>query len=204
MDAIYNNIDLKYKERIIKHESNNRQEQLELWKKSREKVFLAVNFEEGQDWVGDICTAQILFKVPYPNLTDKRTRIRIYGKHESAWFDNETMKKVIQAYGRAVRNETDKANFYVIDFSFFNLIGKCKNIPAFFVEAPVKNWEDWQRHKTPNGEHVCGQCRQFEPNCSHVNQVIYRPIKLETKRDICLVGQYSDVALNCENFDRGI
>jgi Rad3-related DNA helicase len=203
VDAIYNNINPKYKERIIKHESNNRQEQLNLWKNSRGKVFLAVNFEEGQDWVGDICTAQILFKVPYPNLTDKRTRIRIYGKHESEWFDNETMKKVIQSYGRAVRTEQDRANFYIIDFSFFNLIGKCKNIPAFFIEAPVKGWEDWKKKKTPTGEQVCGQCTHFEPNCSHYNRVIYRPIKHDQWRaNVGLVGQYSSVAENCHNFDR--
>ena len=203
-DAIRDNINPKYKERLISHDQKDRQGQLDKWKSSRNKVFLAVNFEEGQDWVGDICTAQILFKVPYPNLTDKRTRIRIYGKHESYWFDNETMKKVIQSYGRAVRNETDKANFYVIDFSFFHLIEKCKKIPEFFVEAPVKSWEDWRKQKTPTGEQVCGQCTSFESNCSHVDQVSYQPIKSnQTINNPSLVSRYSDVAKNCQNF-RGI
>jgi Rad3-related DNA helicase len=46
------------------------------------------------------------------------------------------MLEVIQAYGRAVRAEDDKARFYVIDGSFQRLVGKCwKFVPDWFKEA---------------------------------------------------------------------
>jgi Rad3-related DNA helicase len=46
------------------------------------------------------------------------------------------MLDVIQAYGRAVRAEDDKARFYVVDGSFHRLLGKCWNfIPDWFKGA---------------------------------------------------------------------
>ena len=46
------------------------------------------------------------------------------------------MLEVIQAYGRAVRAEDDRARFYVIDGSFQRLVGKCsKFVPDWFKEA---------------------------------------------------------------------
>lgn len=208
-DSIKYKISQKYKDRLISHEAENRQEKLEEWKNYRDKVFLSVNFEEGQDWVGDVCTAQILFKVPYLNLGDKRVRIRIYGKHENEWFNNETLKKVIQSYGRAVRTETDKANFYVIDESFLHLLAKSEDIPEFFIDAPLIEWDSWKEFKSKtnilpaeqNKTQVCGHCDNYSLNCSHVNKVLYKPVKPEMFRNnITLVGFHSDAALNCENW----
>jgi Rad3-related DNA helicase len=207
---IFYGINPKYKNRLIKQEQGKREETLEQWKGCRDKVFLSVNFEEGQDWVGDICTAQILFKVPYLNLTDKRVSVRIRGRHENDWFNNETLKKVIQSYGRAVRTETDKANFYVIDESFLWLLQKSDSIPQFFIEAPLIEWEDWKAQKTketttqnntPKKEQVCGNCRNFESNCSHTGKVIFQAIKPnQWVENVGLVGKYCDIASNCGNW----
>lgn len=209
-DTIWFNINPKYKNRLIRQEQGKRQDGLDTWKKCTDKVFLSVNFEEGQDWVGDICTAQILFKVPYLNLGDKRVRVRINGRHENEWFNNETLKKVIQSYGRAVRTETDKANFYVIDESFLWLLQKSDSIPPFFIEAPLIEWEEWkeQKLKEPKPKvdyaitpRLCGRCQNFEPKCSHLNQVLYKPVKPDIWRtNVCLVGRYSELALNCQNW----
>lgn len=208
-DAIWFNINPKYKYRLIRQEQGKRQEGLETWKTHRDKVLLSVNFEEGQDWVGDICTAQILFKVPYLNLGDKRVRVRINGRHENDWFNNETLKKVIQSYGRAVRTETDKANFYVIDESFLWLLQKSDSIPPFFIEAPLIDWEEWKEQKSiepkpklyfETKEQVCGRCQNFDEKCSRLNQVVYQPIKKQTAKNVVLVGRYSNLALNCENW----
>jgi Rad3-related DNA helicase len=46
------------------------------------------------------------------------------------------MMEVIQAYGRAVRAEDDKARFYIVDGSFPRLVRKCRHfIPDWFKEA---------------------------------------------------------------------
>jgi Rad3-related DNA helicase len=132
---IQNLIDSKYKTRLVTHTPENRQEVLESWKNSHGGVFLAVSFTEGQDWIGEICEAQVLFKVPYLDISDRRVARRLE-KRDWQWYRNEAMKTIIQSYGRAVRSPTDVARFYVIDSCFIDLIQRCKkDIPAWFKEA---------------------------------------------------------------------
>jgi len=137
---IYEMLDDKYKDRIVLQTPETREEDLKKWMNSRGKVFLCVAFTEGQDWVGDICEAQVLFKVPFPDLSDKRVAKRLE-KKEWKWYYNEALKQVIQAYGRAVRRDVDKARFYVIDKSFVNLIRRCRrSIPEWFRKALPRKW----------------------------------------------------------------
>jgi ATP-dependent DNA helicase DinG len=101
-----------------------------------------VAFSEGQDWKYDVCDAQILLKVPFPDLGDRRVRRRLElaGMH---WYDSDAMLEVIQAYGRAMRAEDDRARFYIIDGSFNRLVHSCAAIiPDWFREAlpPSLNW----------------------------------------------------------------
>ncbi len=132
---IQNLIDLKYKERIVSHTPESRQEALDTWKNSHGKVFLAVSFTEGQDWVGEICEAQVLFKVPYLDISDRRVARRLE-KRDWAWYRNEAMKTVIQSYGRAVRSPEDKARYYIVDAAFIDLVQRCKkDIPKWFTDA---------------------------------------------------------------------
>jgi len=138
--SVANLIDSRYKERLVTHTSETRQEALELWKNSHGKVFLCVSFEEGQDWYNPICDAQVLFKVPFLDISDKRVAARLK-KHNWSWYYNETLKTTIQSYGRAVRSPTDKARYYVIDASFIDLIRRCKrDVPAWIKEVLPEHW----------------------------------------------------------------
>jgi len=138
---VYKFIHPKYKDRLIIHTSEDREEMLEKWKNSRGKVFLAVAFTEGQDWKGEICDAQILLKVPYPDAKeDARVRRRLE-KCEWTWYRLEALKETIQAYGRAVRSPEEKKKFYVIDSSFPNLISWAwKWVPQWFKDALPPHW----------------------------------------------------------------
>jgi ATP-dependent DNA helicase DinG len=130
------------KPRLIIHSRKDREERLKEWMQSRGKVFLSVAFSEGQDWKYDVCDAQILLKVPFPDLGDRRVRRRL----ELAgmqWYDSDAMLEVIQAYGRAMRAEDDRARFYIVDGSFNRLVYACGKItPDWFREAlpPSLNW----------------------------------------------------------------
>jgi Rad3-related DNA helicase len=135
------NIAEDLKPRLIAHTSFNRHEKLEDWKQSRGSVFVSVAFQEGQDWKYDICDAQILLKVPYPDLGDKRIRSRLENG-ESRWYNNRAMTEVIQAYGRAVRAEDDQARFYIVDSDFKKLAINCWSfMPEWFKEALPKSLE---------------------------------------------------------------
>ncbi len=140
--GIQNLINPKYKDRLVTHTSDTRNEALELWKKSKGKVFLCVAFTEGQDWIGDICEAQVLFKVPFLQIKDKRVERRLE-KRDWKWYYNEALKTTVQSYGRAVRSPEDIARFYVIDASFVDLIKRCKNdVPRWIKDALPQHWKD--------------------------------------------------------------
>ena len=133
--ALFDNLPEDLRQRLIVHTRRDREERLREWMQSRGRVFVSVAFNEGQDWKYDVCDAQILLKVPFPDLGDKRVKRRLdMGRHQ--WYDNQAMLEVIQAYGRAVRAEDDKARFYIVDGSFQRLVGKCwKFVPGWFKEA---------------------------------------------------------------------
>lgn len=134
-EKIYQRLYPKYGDILIHHTSTDREEKLLEWINSRGKVFICVAFTEGQDWIGDICEAQVLFKAPFPDASDKRIARRLE-KKEWKWYNYETLKQIIQAYGRAVRSEEDKANFYIIDSSALRLIRWSKKVlPSWFKEV---------------------------------------------------------------------
>jgi len=133
--ALVEGISEDLRPRLIVHMRKDRQERLREWMLSRGRVFVSVAFGEGQDWKYDVCDAQILLKVPFPDLGDMRVKRRLELGYQQ-WYDNQAMTEVIQAYGRAVRAEDDKARFYVVDGSLPRLVGKCwQFIPDWFKEA---------------------------------------------------------------------
>jgi len=140
-EMLRNYIGEKYKGRIVWHESADRQEKLEEWKRSRGKVFLAVAFTEGQDWKGEIADAQILLKVPYPDADEDPRVKRRLEKGEWVWYRLEALKETIQAYGRAVRAPDERKRFYVVDSSFENLISWAwRWVPDWFKSALPPHW----------------------------------------------------------------
>lgn len=61
---------------------------------------------------------------------------RRLGLGHRRWYENQAMMEVIQAYGRAIRADDDKAGFYVVDGSFQKLVIDCwPYIPDWFKEA---------------------------------------------------------------------
>jgi len=133
--ALVTNLSPDLKRRLIVHTSEDREEKLQEWMRSRGKVFVSVAFNEGQDWKYDVCSAQILLKVPFPDLGDRRVRRRLDLGHRR-WYQNQAMLEVIQAYGRAIRAEDDAARFYVVDGSCTELIrNSWQFIPDWFKDA---------------------------------------------------------------------
>jgi Rad3-related DNA helicase len=129
-----------FKPRLITHSSSDRGKRLNEWMHSNGKVFVSVAFNEGQDWKYDLCDAQILLKVPFPYLGDKRVERRLdLGLNQ--WYKNYAMSEVIQAYGRAIRAEDDRARFYIVDGSFTGLLRDCwRFIPDWFKDALPKTF----------------------------------------------------------------
>ena len=137
--ALVANLSPELKRRLIVHTGEDREEKLQEWMRSRGKVFVSVAFNEGQDWKYSICDAQVLLKVPFADIGDRRVKRRLeLGNRQ--WYLNQAMLEVIQAYGRAVRAEDDAARFYVVDGSFNELLGKTwEFLPDWFKAALPSN-----------------------------------------------------------------
>jgi Rad3-related DNA helicase len=104
-----------------------------------DSVIVAPAMHEGIDLVDSLSRFQILCKVPFANFFDNKQlarRVEIDRKYY-LWL---TALKLVQAYGRSVRSETDHAVTYILDESIYRFLTDTKDmLPSWFMEAIV----DW-------------------------------------------------------------
>jgi ATP-dependent DNA helicase DinG len=103
--------------------------------KYNDSVIVAPAFHEGVDLRDDLSRFQIICKVPFANFYDDlQLAERI--KDDSAFYTWITALKMIQAYGRSIRSESDQADTYVLDACFESFVKSAKKmIPKWFLEA---------------------------------------------------------------------
>ena len=66
-----------------------------------ESVLISPSLHEGVDLKDELSRFQVLVKVPYPDLSDRRTRIKL--ERNPGWYDWQTAVRLLQTYGRSVR-----------------------------------------------------------------------------------------------------
>lgn len=104
--------------------------QLELFKECKESaVFISPSLFEGIDLADELSRFQILFKAPYPSLGDARMKYIL--EHHKDFYQMITINKIIQSFGRSVRNEKDWSQIYCFDSMIFNLFNE-----------PYNTWRD--------------------------------------------------------------
>lgn len=111
---------------------------LEHYRTTPAAVLIAPSMDRGVDLPGDLCRVQVITKVPYPYLGDKRTSARLYGTPTGrAWYSVNTVRTLVQMTGRGVRSEDDHAVTYILDHSFTtNLWAKNRRLfPGWWCEA---------------------------------------------------------------------
>lgn len=96
-------------------------------------VLVSPSMMEGVDLKEDLARFQIMLKVPYSALDEyTRKMMDLF----PGYYENETITKIVQAYGRAVRSVDDKAVFYVLDGAFARLMNRNKGLfLPYFLEA---------------------------------------------------------------------
>lgn len=100
--------------RLLIHDSSNRDQIVEYHCTCDEPtVLLSPSMMEGIDLRDDRSRFQILCKIPFPYLGDEVVKKRM-AKNRN-WYDYQTVRSVIQALGRSIRNETDYAESYILD-----------------------------------------------------------------------------------------
>jgi Rad3-related DNA helicase len=97
-------------------------------------ILIGPVFMEGIDLPGDDCRLVIIAKVPFPDLGDKKTRMRVDAR--PTWLEHATSVRIVQAAGRAVRSADDWAITIVADAAFWGFLKRAR-FPAWFKDAIV-------------------------------------------------------------------
>lgn len=99
-----------------------------------ESVLISPSLYEGVDLKDDLSRFQVLVKVPYPDLSERRTRIKL--ERDRGWYEWQTALRLVQTYGRSVRSETDYATTYVLDSNFARFLSEYRDLfPKYFLDA---------------------------------------------------------------------
>ncbi|PSQ48663.1 helicase [Halobacteriales archaeon SW_7_65_23] len=121
--------------RIRRHDREDRDAQLETWKRGDgAEVFLSVKMEEALDLEGECCRWQLLCKAPYPNTRDSRVAARLEDG-QWGWYYRAALRTVIQACGRVVRAPDDYGATYLADTSLLELFDRARSdMPDWFAD----------------------------------------------------------------------
>jgi Rad3-related DNA helicase len=129
--------------RLLYHTKRNKAAVLQAFKDSPPDggaVLVASGLYEGVDLPYDAARWQLIAKVPYLSFADPVIELR--AKHNPDWYAWETIKRLLQAYGRIVRAPDDFGVTYICDTNFKNLWNKDKyrQTPMFpkFVRDALK------------------------------------------------------------------
>lgn len=127
--------------RLITHTTQDREQQLDKFKKSpRKLVFVSSSMDEGVDLPGDLCRFQILYKLPYPSTEDARVQLRERTYEDgNEWYVYKMLTRLIQAYGRGIRFEGDYCKTYLLDNRIWEIIDEDyegnRIIPKYFLDV---------------------------------------------------------------------
>jgi ATP-dependent DNA helicase DinG len=136
LQFIKDNIGKENMSRLIETGSSlDRSEVLEKHYSSKKPtVLISPSLHLGVDLKDDFSRFQIIVKVPYPDLTDKR--IGKMKERDPKWYTWNTVLRLVQAYGRSVRSKDDFATTYILDSSISYLLKSAQDIvPKWFTEA---------------------------------------------------------------------
>jgi Rad3-related DNA helicase len=100
---------------------------------SKPLVLISPSLTEGIDLKDDLSRFCIICKMPYANLKDKWTRIRI--NEDQKWYMIKACTTLVQMTGRSIRSEQDFAKTYILDSDFLNLA-------KFGINTFPKWWQD--------------------------------------------------------------
>ena len=118
---LFEKINPEYKKRLLLYEdSAGKQDNLDTYKFSTNKVLVGPSLIEGLSLNDDLCRFQIIMKIPYPSLADKF--ISAKQKFNPQWYSETASIAMLQGVGRGVRNEKDWCVTFVLDGCFNNLL----------------------------------------------------------------------------------
>lgn len=117
-------------------ESREKAEVLEQYKANPGSVLIAASMDRGVDLPGDLCRVQVVAKIPFPNLKDKRINARIHSLGGTSWYRIQAIRSLIQMTGRGMRSADDQCTTYILDEQFKSNLWKSSDLfPDWWTDA---------------------------------------------------------------------
>lgn len=111
----------------------------------KDTILVSPSMIEGVDLKDSLARFQIMMKLPFPPLDDYTKKLMTLYKD---YYENAVATNICQAYGRAVRSESDYANFYIIDGAIKRILGNRKYFSRYFTEAlEIINLDEYLNRK---------------------------------------------------------
>jgi ATP-dependent DNA helicase DinG len=97
-------------------------------------VLVSPSSHEGLDLYDDLSRFQVIAKMPFASLGDKRVKRRM--DTDPGWYGLHTAQKLIQSCGRSIRSESDFATTYILDQAFESFFRRSGHLlPEYFRES---------------------------------------------------------------------
>jgi Rad3-related DNA helicase len=121
--------------RVLTHSnSDERAESLEQMFSTPGSVLISPSSREGLDLYGERSQFQVVLKLPFAFLGDKRVIKR--KKEDPGWYSLHTAQQLVQAAGRSIRSHTDVAPTYILDAGWPRFLAAHRAFfPDYFLNA---------------------------------------------------------------------
>ena len=128
--------------KVLQQTPGHREDALRQFMRSKECIFLSVNYAEGINLKGENFQRNIIAKVPYPSLGDewviKRNETDKAELNIDKWYRLTTAVAIQQAAGRTTRDPDDFSKTYILDSNFGFFYSQNKNLlEPWFRDAIV-------------------------------------------------------------------
>jgi len=132
---IRDNVDKKFSNRIVLHDSETRTDVLKSFMSTNEpRVLVTPSMTEGIDLKDDLARFVVIVKLPFLFLGDKQIKMKM--ELDPEWYRWKTALTLVQAAGRGVRHEKDSCTIYIMDSQFgYFLKQNRKFFPQYFIDA---------------------------------------------------------------------
>jgi ATP-dependent DNA helicase DinG len=110
---------------------------LEQHKSSAEPtVLVSPSLTYGVDLKDELSRFQIIIKLPYLPLHDKRVK-RLFDE-DPEWYQNKMLNSLVQACGRSTRSADDHSTTYILDGNIIKVMHNCRyKLPNYFIQRFV-------------------------------------------------------------------
>jgi ATP-dependent DNA helicase DinG len=124
-----------WKKRLLTHENAREKDvRLEEMFARSGTVLVSPSSHEGLDLYGDRSRFQVIAKLPFTSLGDKRVKRRM--EVDPDWYNLHTAQKFTQACGRSIRSDSDFAVTYILDQAFDGFYSRASQFfPQYVLDA---------------------------------------------------------------------